>query len=99
LPSKQDKDDAIASGHSIPNAAPAESFATRVSQWRWSIVAGVCLLAAGACLLVERMEAAFVAGTLGLLAWFWNERNRLSPASIEADEKFQDEEIEERDEE
>jgi hypothetical protein len=99
LPSKQDKDDAMPSGHSFPDAAPAENFATRVSQERWSIVAGVCLLAAGACLLVARMEAAFVAGTLGLLAWFWNERNRLSPASIEADDEFQDEEIEKRDEE
>ncbi|MCA1556055.1 MAG: hypothetical protein LC747_05135 [Acidobacteria bacterium] len=47
------------------------------------------------------MEAAFVAGTLGVVAWFWNERNRLLPASIEADDGFQDEdeEIDERDEE
>jgi hypothetical protein len=34
-----------------------------------------------------------------VLAWFWNERNRLSPAGIEADDEFQDEEIDERDEE
>ncbi len=61
----------------------------------------MCLFVAVACQLLSRMEAAFVAGTLGAVAWFLNERNRLLPASIEADDGFQDEdeEIDERDEE
>lgn len=92
---KRDTDEAAAAQSDAATAAPAENFATRISQLRWSILAGVCLLAAGACLLMSRMEAAFVAGTLGVLAWFWNERNRLSPAGIEADDEFQDKEIDE----
>ncbi len=98
MPIKRDKDEAT-TAQPIVATALAENFATRVSRRRWSIVAGVCLLAAGACLFVANMEAAFVAGTLGLLAWFWNERNRLSPASIEADDEFQEEEIDKRDDE
>lgn len=66
----------------------------RFFRQRWSLSAGLCLLAAAVCLLLSRMEAAFVAGTLGMLAWFWNERNRLRPASIEADDEFQDEDEE-----
>jgi hypothetical protein len=51
-------------------------------------------------LLLQRMDAAFVVATLGVVAWFWNERNRLRPQGIEADDRFQDEneEIEDRDE-
>jgi len=77
-----------------------ENFAARVFERRWSIVAGACLIAAAALLVVARMDAAFVAATLGVVAWFWNERNRLRPADIEDDDEFreEDEEIEERDE-
>ena len=82
------------------DAARPASFAARVSAARWSVVAGACLLVAAACLLLGRMDAAFVAATLGVVAWFWNERNRLQPRGIETDDKFQDEHeyLEHRDE-
>jgi hypothetical protein len=50
---------------------------------------------------MSRIDAAFVAATLGVVAWFWNERNRLQPHGIEAEEKFrdEDEEYEDRDDE
>ncbi len=61
----------------------------------------MCLFIAAAFLLLGRMDAAFVVATLGVVAWFWNERNRLRPQGIERDERFQDEdeEIEDRVEE
>lgn len=61
----------------------------------------MCLFIAVVVLLLGRMDAAFVVATLGVVAWFWNERNRLRPSGIEADEGYEDEdeEIEERDEE
>lgn len=63
-------------------------------------MAAACLVVAAALLLSARVDAAFVAATLGIVAWFWNERNRLRPAGIEAGERFQedDEEIEDVDE-
>ena len=78
----------------------AENFSARVFERRWSIVAGACLVAAAALLVVSRVDAAFVVATLGVVAWFWNERNRLRPAGIEDDEESleEDEEIEEEDE-
>lgn len=83
-------------------AAQPESFTTRVSAARWSIVAGACLFIAAVFLLMRSMDAAFVAATLGIVAWFWNERNRLRPHGIEAEERFrdedEDEEFEDRDE-
>lgn len=77
-----------------------ESLAARLSRQRWSVAAGACLFVAAAFLLLGRMDAAFVVATLGVVAWFWNERNRLSPQGIEAGERFQDEdeEIEDGDE-
>ncbi len=93
MPIKRDNNEAT-TAHSVAEAGHAEKLATRIFQRRWSIVAGVCLLIAGACLFVARMEAAFVAATLGVVAWFWNERNRLRPTSIEADDEFQDEDEE-----
>lgn len=81
-------------------SARTDNFAARAFERRWSIVAAACLLAAAALLVVARMDAAFVVATLGVVAWFWNERNRLRPAGIEDDEEFreEDEEIEDRDE-
>lgn len=83
-----------------PDGLRPDGFSTLVSAERWSIAAGACLLVAAACLVLGRMDAAFVAGTLGIVAWFWNERNRLQPRGIEADERFrdEDEEFEDRDE-
>ncbi|MCA1565972.1 MAG: hypothetical protein LC803_10105 [Acidobacteria bacterium] len=79
----------------------AVSFSARVFEARWSVVAGLCLLVAAALLLFGRMDAAFVVATIGAVAWFWNERNRLRPPGIEAEEKFRDEEeeLEDRDDE
>ncbi|HZH90111.1 MAG TPA: hypothetical protein VEX70_05745 [Pyrinomonadaceae bacterium] len=80
--------------------ARAEKFSTRLFATRWIIVAGACLLIAATFLLMRRMDAAFVAGTLGIVAWFWNERNRLRPHGIEAEDEIwdEDEEFEDRDE-
>jgi len=81
--------------------ARPESFSTRLFAGRWTVVAGMCLIVAAALLLFGRMDAAFVVATLGVLAWFWNERNRLRPHGIETDERFRDEDegFEDRDEE
>ncbi|HEY0081604.1 MAG TPA: hypothetical protein VGB61_02345 [Pyrinomonadaceae bacterium] len=92
---------AVADALPSPQTARRESFSTRAFAHRWSIVAGVCLFIAAAFLLMSRIDAAFVAATLGVVAWFWNERNRLRPHGIEAEEKFrdEDEEYEDRDDE
>lgn len=79
------------------DARPEESLAARVSQQRWLIAAGACLFLAVIALLLGRMNAAFVVATLGVVAWFWNERNRLSPAGIEAEETLEDEDEENED--
>ena len=50
---------------------------------RWSFVAGACLVAALALWLTRGPEGAFVAATLGVVAWFWDQRNRLRAAIIE----------------
>jgi hypothetical protein len=78
-----------------------ESLTARLFRERWSLAAYVCLLIAAVLLIMLRMDAAFVVATLGMVAWFWNERNRLRPHGIEAKERFQDEdeEIEDQDEE
>ncbi|HEX8129492.1 MAG TPA: hypothetical protein VF527_10355 [Pyrinomonadaceae bacterium] len=87
--------------HALRDTTRPESFSAHVFAERWSIVAGGCLIAAAALLLASRMDAAFVVATLGVVAWFWNERNRLRPRGIEANGKFRDEEeeFEDRDEE
>ena len=87
--------------HAPVDAERPDKLSLRVFAERWSVVAGVCLLVAAALLLSGRMDGAFVVGTLGIVAWFWNERNRLRPRGIEADERFRDEDegFEDRDEE
>jgi hypothetical protein len=93
--------DAAPIAHTLqPETQPA-SFAGRVYAVRWSVAAGACLLIASMLLVAGRMDAAFVVATLGVVAWFWNERNRLRPQGIEADERRRDEEeeFEDRDEE
>jgi hypothetical protein len=54
-----------------------------IARRRWSIVAGACLVAAIALWLVVGVEAAFVAATLGVVAWFWDQRNRIKATLIE----------------
>ncbi|HEV2799538.1 MAG TPA: hypothetical protein VGW12_03525 [Pyrinomonadaceae bacterium] len=84
-----------------PDGARDENFASRLFGVRWSVVAGLCVVVAAVCLLMGRMDAAFVVATLGVVAWFWNERNRLRPRGIERDEKspVEEEDVENRVEE
>jgi hypothetical protein len=93
--------DATPIAHTLQGATQPASFASRVYAVRWSVAAGACLLVAAVLLVAGRMDAAFVVATLGAVAWFWNERNRLRPRGIEADERRRDEEeeFEDRDEE
>ncbi len=68
-----------------PRASIARRIAKVLSERRWNTVALVFLFAAALCLVVlSNMEAAFVAATLGIVAWFFSLRNRLVGASIEA---------------
>lgn len=65
----------------------AHHIAKVLSERRWNTVALAFLFAAALCLvLLSNMEAAFVAATLGIVAWFFSLRNRLVSASIEAGE-------------
>ena len=54
-----------------------------LSERRWSFVAGACLVAAAALLVVVGINAAFVAAVLGVVAWFWDQRNRIRAGIIE----------------
>ncbi len=67
---------------STPLAALAASLLARR---RWSFVAGACLVAAVALWAAFGVKAAFVAATLGVVAWFWDERTRLRPIAVEAE--------------
>lgn len=67
---------------STPFALAAASV---LSRRRWSFVAGACLVAAIVLLFARGADAAFVVATLGLVAWFWDQRNRLRPLVIEAE--------------
>ena len=104
LPIKEDTESASErrAGEPQAEAASAGGVPARLYAARWSIVAAMCLLVAATLLLLGRMDAAFVVATIGVVAWFWNERNRLRPPGIERDEKKvrdEEEEFEDRDEE
>jgi hypothetical protein len=58
---------------------------------RWSVIAGACLVVAVALWLAVGVEAAFVAATLGVVAWFWDQRNRLKATLIEDVDETDDE--------
>lgn len=76
--------------------AGAGTFAER----RWSIAAGVCLVAAAALWVFVGVDAAFVVATFGVLAWFWDQRNRIERRSIESGGRREaDEDDEDGDEE
>ena len=49
----------------------------------WNIAAVICLLIAAFFLLRENYNAAFVAATLGAVAWFMNYRSQLRDTIIE----------------
>jgi hypothetical protein len=59
--------------------------ASLLARRRWSFVAGACLILALALWLTRGADGAFVAATLGVVAWFWDQRNRLRAAVIEAE--------------
>jgi hypothetical protein len=43
----------------------------------WMAVAGICIVAALVLLARQRLDAAFVVGTLGVVAWFLSYRIRM----------------------
>lgn len=57
----------------------------------WTIIAGLCLIVAAAFLLLDNINAAFVAATLGLVAWFLGLRDRLGKTIIADSSKAQEE--------
>lgn len=66
-------------------ASVARPVAKIFSERGWTMAALLLLLVAALCLVVfAQVEAAFVAATLGVVAWFFGLRNRLAGASIEA---------------
>lgn len=67
----------------------------------WIIASGLCLIAAALFLWRADLDAAFVAATLGVVAWFLNLRARLRKTIIAADDQTPDAEsndIEDQDE-
>lgn len=96
MPDAHDTEDGARGGATdrtrVPGALPER---------RWSFVAGACLVAALALLVFVGVEAAFVAAVLGVVAWFWDQRNRIRARVIEDEhggegrdelEDFEDEE-------
>ncbi len=57
----------------------------------WLFGAGLCVLAAAVCLVLGFYDAAFVAGVLGAVAWFFNVRSRLPSPPDEEDAGADDE--------
>jgi hypothetical protein len=65
----------------------------------WSAVAALCLVVAAVLGWRGHYDGTFVAATLGVVAWFLDQRNLLRARIIEADAAFAEEvEIEEEDE-
>lgn len=52
----------------------------------WIFAATICLVCAALFLLRDNMSAAFVAATLGVVAWFLNVRNQLKRTLIPTEE-------------
>ncbi|HEX8160501.1 MAG TPA: hypothetical protein VF538_01270 [Pyrinomonadaceae bacterium] len=57
--------------------------ASLLARRRWSFVAGAFIIIALALWLAVGADGAFVAATLGVVAWFWDQRNRLRALVIE----------------
>lgn len=57
----------------------------------WTIIAGVCLIVAAAFLLRDNINAAFVAATLGIVAWFLGLRDRMRQSIVAANHEAQQE--------
>jgi hypothetical protein len=72
--------------------------ASLLARRRWSFVAGACLIIALALWFTVGADGAFVAATLGVVAWFWDQRNRLRALVIETEpDDAQDEDDEDGD--
>jgi hypothetical protein len=56
-----------------------------VSDGVWIVVSILALGAAAVLALTGQFNAAFVAATLGAVAWFLNYRSRIKPATPEGD--------------
>ena len=87
-------------GDARGDAAARTQAAGARSGRRWSVAAGACLVAAVVLLFAVGVEAAFVAAVLGVVAWFWDQRNRIR-ANIIEDENTEEgrDELEEFEEE
>ena len=64
-------------------ARPAESAGSGAAQRRWMAVAAACAVAAAVLLFTVGVNVAFVAAVLGVVAWFWDQRNRIRAGLIE----------------
>ena len=53
------------------------------SHRRWMAVAAACAVAAAVLLFTVGVNEAFVAAVLGVVAWFWDQRNRIRAGLIE----------------
>jgi hypothetical protein len=58
----------------------------------WIIISGLCLIVAAFFVWRSNLDGAFVAATLGVVAWFLNLRQRLRKTIIEPEEHAIDEE-------
>ena len=57
----------------------------------WTIIAGINLIVAAAFLLRDNITVAFVAATLGIVAWFMGLRVRLGKSIATGSDEAQDE--------
>lgn len=81
-----ERDEADTTSHRL-NRKPSRIFdaltvSPRLSR-AWVVVSCVCLAIAAACFWFERIDAAFVAAVLGVVAWFMNLRGRFYRAANE----------------
>ena len=66
-------------------APPTNTYVLLGVRRLWSFVAALCLLCAIVLGWRGQLDATFVAATLGVVAWFLDQRNLLRARSIEAD--------------
>ncbi|HYY42484.1 MAG TPA: hypothetical protein VE775_07095 [Pyrinomonadaceae bacterium] len=68
----------------VPLATP-HTYTLFGVQRLWRLASGLCLVAAIVLGLRGHLDATFVVATLGVVAWFLDQRNLLRARSIEAD--------------
>ena len=99
-PETADADDPTV-GQTPAPAAPlsrARAYAPSGVKRPWSAAAALCLIAAAVLGSLGRLDATFVVATLGVVAWFLDQRNLLRARGIEADADEESTGIEEQDE-